>query len=151
MSEKSVIFVMGPSCAGKTFYIDSELPDYFKVDLLDFQNQYAIKNYETIKQSYEDCKNGLKKALQEHNKVVLEHTLLRAERRKPYIDIVYETIGVYPEIICLIPREETYIRNFKERHKVTNINSAGELNMSLAILECPSIEEGFTSVTTVVI
>lgn len=96
IQEKQVIFVMGMSGVGKSFYIKEQFPHAHVLDLLDFQKALwadgellsTERHLELVWQSYHDLRSAISKALAEHPIVIVEHTLLRAERRAFYLDVL---------------------------------------------------------------
>lgn len=134
---KSIIFVIGPACSGKTHYIKTHFPDYKVVNLFDYQQSRPFD----IMQSYEDCLNGLKDAVRNNDKVILEHTLLKKIRRKPYIEAVSEygpvdVIALNPSLELLMAHE---YQRFGEMHKAMHEDS-------LSIYELPEDGDGFKNI-----
>ena len=101
----SVIFVIGPAGVGKSTYIAEHFPEYKKVDLFDFQEDFMTVN--RVWQSYLDCAEALKTALKENENVVLEHTLLKAHRRTMYIEAVREITDAPIDIYVILPDVKT--------------------------------------------
>ena len=138
-----IIFVIGPACAGKSTYIKNNFPDFKVIDLYDFQKDYAFLGYNECVESYEKCKDALIEAIKNNEDVVMEHTLLKAIRRKVYIDAVKELGDYEIECICIKPTPEV----LHQRKELRNIKSKIEWGKEeLAILEIPTIEEGFSNV-----
>ena len=139
----SIIFVIGPSCAGKSTYIKENLPDYKIIDLFDFQD-YKFITVENIMKSYYDCKDALIEAIKENENVVLEHTLLKAERRKIYIDAIKELGNFDIDIVVIKPDINTLMK--QKALRGTNIYQAQD---ELDLLEIPTKEEGFRNITII--
>lgn len=145
-----VIFVMGIANAGKSTYIKEHLSEFPKVDLFDYQEN--IKTFDDIWKSYEDVKDEVIKQLQTHDTVVFEHTLLKAVRRAYYIEAFK---AVYPdvelEVILCHPDLETFKRNARNRHGVPLHDTMLEniYDDALSVLEKPTKEEGFSTVTEI--
>lgn len=140
-----IVFVMGASCAGKSTYIKENYPDFYKVDLYDFQKRLGC-SFEAIVESYEQCRLALIEAVKEHENVVMEHTLLRAIRRQPYIEAVREVTDSPIEIVSIFPSDEELLENAKKR-KVKFF--PGEFKSMREVYEIPTIEEGFSKVTII--
>jgi predicted kinase len=137
----SVVFVIGPPCAGKSYFIKNNFKNYEIIDLYDFQKDIPFITAQEVLISYEKAKDALVKAIKEGKDVVLEHTLLKAKRRIPYIEAVREVYGGHLECFAIIPNEETYLRRCKERGVS---EYSGKVNYS--IYEEPQKEEGFDEV-----
>lgn len=137
----SVVFVIGPPCAGKSYFIKNNFKNYEVVDLYDFQKDIPFITAQEVLISYEKAKDALVKAIKEGKDVVLEHTLLKAKRRTPYIEAVREVYDGDLECFAIIPNEKTYLARCKER----GISEySGKANYS--IYEEPQKEEGFDEV-----
>ena len=139
----NVYFVIGPSCAGKSTYIQKNLPDAIKIDLYDFQKDSNV-TIENIVKSYEDCKNALIEAVKTGKDVVLEHTMLMSKRRPPYIEAVRQNCDC--KLICIVlkPSARKLQNRQKKRYEYRpDITHAKEM---LNILEIPSKDEGFDEI-----
>ena len=138
-----IIFVIGPACAGKSTYIKNNFSDFKVIDLYDFQKDYAFLGYNECVESYEKCKDALIEAIKNNENIVMEHTLLKAIRRKVYIDAVKELGDYEIECICIKPSPEV----LNKRRELRNIKSKIEWDKEeLDLLEIPTIEEGFSNV-----
>ena len=138
----NVYFVIGPSCAGKSTYIQNNFPNVLKIDLLDYQKDlFSISD---VFKSYEDCKNALIEAVKTGKDVVLEHTMLMCKRRPPYIEAVRQNCDC--KLICIVLKPSA--RKLQNRQKKQygyrpDITHAKEM---LNILEIPSKDEGFDEI-----
>lgn len=141
---KEVVFVIGIPCAGKSTYIKKHYPDYKKVDLYDYQKQ-AMSVVDILK-SYEDCKQNLIESIKTCDKVVMEHTLLRKERRIPYIEAVRETAEVHLTCVLVNPSVDRILENEELRglHK----SREGILD-NLKLLEIPEDGDGFDEIVII--
>ena len=138
-----IIFVIGPACAGKSTYIKNIFSDFKVIDLYDFQKDYTFLGYNECVKSYEKCKDALIEAIKNNENVVMEHTLLKAIRRKVYIDAVKELGDYEIECICIKPSPEV----LNKRRELRNIKSKIEWDKEeLDLLEIPTIEEGFSNI-----
>ncbi len=138
-----IIFVIGPACAGKSTYIKNNFPNFKVIDLYDFQKNYTFLGYNECFESYEKCKDALIEAIKNNENVVMEHTLLKAIRRKVYIDAVKELGDYGIECICIKPSPEV----LNKRKELRNIKSKIEWDKEeLDLLEIPTIEEGFSNI-----
>lgn len=141
---KEVVFVIGIPCAGKSTYIKKHYSDYKKVDLYDYQKQ-AMSVVDILK-SYEDCKQNLIESIKTCDKVVMEHTLLRKERRIPYIEAVRETAEVHLTCVLVNPSVDRILENEELRglHK----SREGILD-NLKLLEIPEDGDGFDEIVNI--
>ena len=137
-----ITIVMGPPCAGKSTFIKKNFPDAKVIDLFDYQKDCFTK--EDVWHSYEVCAEELQKAIKENEDVVLEHTLLRAIRRKYYIDKIREVTDEDINIVCIIPSQKV----LKERCEKRKTSYNGSC---LDILEKPKKKEGFSEITIITI
>lgn len=146
-----IYFICGQACAGKSHYIKTHFKkeNTILIDLYDFQKKYNFLSFKEISQSYEDCKNQLINAIQDKERngkdIVLEHTLLKAIRRKFYIDeirkITDEQIIIYflkPNNEILLKRNQ--LRGFKKGEALFNIENSN------SVMETPTLSEGFSEV-----
>jgi predicted kinase len=141
-----ITFVIGPAGAGKSTYIKKKFPNRTIIDLYDYQQKYQYLNSQTVLQSYEDCKEGLKEALRRNEDVVLEHTLLRAIRRNMYIDAVREITNDPIDIVVIKPSLEVLRERCIERE--IYIGDAN-LEQALDMLDIPKKEDGFNNITII--
>lgn len=141
-----IIFIMGVPGAGKSTYAKKNFPDFTFIDLKDFQKKYASSSIETIAKTYDECRDALIEAIKRNEDVIMEHTLLKAVRREVYIKAVKEVTDTPIEIIVMNPPKEIIKENLYKRD---NITGDWLLNTNLDILEIPTIDEGFDSVTVV--
>ena len=139
-----IIFVMGPACSGKSTYIKNNYPNFEVVDLYDFQENCV--DIESCWQSYYDCRDKLVEIIKSGKDVVLEHTLLRAKRRVFYIDAVREITDEPIDIVLIKPDIDTLRERTKERKCFYGDQ---QLLDALSVLEVPTIQEGFNSVTII--
>ena len=140
-----IIIVMGPACAGKSTYIKRNFENFTVIDLYKYQEQNST--IAKMAESYENCKQDFLKAVKEGKDVALEHTLLRASKRKEYIDAIRKITDCDIECICLCPSFKT----IRERRKLRNCYYGGDLAIqdALDVLEIPKTMEGFSSVILV--
>ena len=137
-----IIIVMGLACAGKSTYIERNFKDFKVIDLYKYQEEnYSV---DRIVRSNEKCKQDFLEAIKNGEDVVLEHTLLRAERRKEYIDAIREITDNNIECICICPSFNV----LRQRRKMRNCYHGGDraIQDALDIFEIPKTSEGFSSV-----
>lgn len=142
----SVIIVAGPTCSGKSTFIKENFSDREVVDLFDFQKDKLFLNIQGILKSYEECKNTLIEKIKEGKSVVLEHTLLKAIRRKPYIDAIKEVTDEPIEIYFLFPEREIYRKQLEMRKQPTDDDF---IDGSYLVVEIPTEDEGYDKVTVI--
>lgn len=137
-----IVFVMGPSCGGKSTFIKKNFPNFKKIDLYDFEIENGF-SVEAIMQAYEECKNALIDAIKNGENVVMEHTLLKAIRREVYIKAVKEVTDEPIIGYFLCPSDKELNSNAKRRM----ISFwKGELANIREVMELPTTEEGFSEV-----
>lgn len=144
---ENIKIVMGPACAGKSYFIKENFPTATVIDLYDYQKTRPYLNSEGIMESYEECKNALVEAIKENKEeIVLEHTLLKAKRRKVYIDAIREVTDKPIIIYVVLPSREI----LKKFSKLRGVNYDDlDIDLILDVLEIPTKEEGFASVIMV--
>ena len=143
-SVRVVTFVIGPPCAGKSTYIKNNFQDAIVIDLWDFQKDISVFTMQTVADSYQKVLEALVEAIKEHpdKDIVLEHTLLREIRRRPYIKAVKEITDSPINCVAVKPDLDTY----KEFCKQRKCNFSQD---AMDMLEIPTIEEGFSIVVLV--
>ena len=141
-----ITIVMGISGSGKSTYIKNHLKDRVVIDLWDFQKNYTFFTQSNIIESYEKCMKKLQEELKNGNDVVLEHTLLRGIRRKPYINAIREITNDPIECIVINPNLDI-LRDRKKERKIYYNDE--EIQAELEVLEIPTIEEGFDNITII--
>lgn len=97
--------------------------------------------YDALLAANEDIKNDLVQAILEDKDVVMEHTLLRAIRREPYIKAIREVTDRDIDIYVVCPSLEQYEKNLKER----DVRPCEVIEM-LKVFEMPTKDEGYTHV-----
>ena len=139
----SVIIVAGPTCAGKSTFIKDHFPNHTVIDLFDFQKDFKYITVSDVLLSYEKCKEALIKALQEGKEVVLEHTLLKQQRRPMYIDAIRSVTNEPIEMYFLMPSDEQLIKQMRERSYASDIKTAQSMK---EVAEFPTLDEGYAVV-----
>lgn len=137
-----IIFVMGPSCGGKSTFIKNNFPEYKKLDLYDYEEKNGF-SIPAIIQSYDEIKEDLIDAIKNNEDIVMEHTLLKAIRREVYIDAIKEVTDSPIIGYFILPSDEEIESNAKKR-KVRLYE--GELDNIRNILDIPTVDEGFAEV-----
>lgn len=137
-----IVFVMGPSCGGKSTFIKKNFPNFKKIDLYDFEMENGF-SMEGIVQAYEECKNALIEAVKNKENVVMEHTLLKAIRREVYIKAVKEVTDeqIIGYFIC---PSDTELKSNANRRMISFWKD--ELKNIRDIMELPTTEEGFAEI-----
>lgn len=138
-----ITIVMGIAAAGKSYFIKNNFSNDKIIDLWDFQKDLFYYSYENILKSYEQAKDAFIEAIKNNEDVVLEHTLLKAKRRKYYIDEIRRVTDAPINIYVMLPN----IDKLKEYRKKRDLNtSEADILEELHVLEIPKKEEGFENV-----
>ena len=137
-----IIFVMGPSCAGKSTFIKKNFPDMKVLDLFEYEERIGF-SIPAIKEAYKQIEEDLVDCVKNNEDVIMEHTLLKAIRREVYIKAIKEVsdspiIGYF-----LLPSDDEIKANAKKRRVKM---SDSELKNVREILDIPSVEEGFSEI-----
>ena len=132
-NNKHILFVFGPAESGRSKYIEKHYGTYIKVDLALFQTEEGANE-----DSFNRCLEAFKEAINNHDRVVLEHTLPKIKHRVPYIAAA-EAIGCMPEAVVMLPRERHW----------DNYATVKRLENYYGIFESPCIKDGFSNVTTI--
>jgi predicted kinase len=143
-----ISIVIGLPGSGKSTYIKNNFKDRVVVDLWDFQENITFNStLEEGEATDKACREEFLKAIKEGHDVVLEHTLIKAFRRKLYIDAVKEITNEPIECIFINPPREVIVERQKERQI---FYGDWYLNAYYGELEIPTIEEGFSNVETII-
>ena len=137
-----IIFVMGPSCAGKSTFIKKNFPDMKVLDLFEYEERIGF-SIPAIKEAYKQIEKDLVNCVKNNEDIIMEHTLLKAIRREVYIKAIKEVsdspiIGYF-----LLPSDDEIKANAKKRRVKM---SDSELKNVREILDTPSVEEGFSEI-----
>ena len=137
-----IIFVMGPSCAGKSTFIKKNFPDMKVLDLFEYEERIGF-SIPAIKEAYKQIEKDLVDCVKNNEDIIMEHTLLKAIRREVYIKAIKEVsdspiIGYF-----LLPSDDEIKSNAKKRRVKM---SDSELKNVREILDIPSVEEGFSEI-----
>lgn len=133
-----ITFIMGIPGAGKSTYIKNTYDDenFIKLDLLDYQQllweDWEMPTVELVFESYTNLLEGIENSIKYGKDIIVEHTLLKAIRRKIYLDAL-KKYDVKLKIICIKVKKEDYI--FKTRY-----------DDYMDVLEEPTLEEGWDEV-----
>lgn len=137
-------FVIGPAVSGKSTFIKNTFKNCKVVDLWDFQKDLDFFTIENILDSYKKTEEELIRQItaSKNKTIILEHTLLRAERRKPYIDAI-KKVSEEAIINCYIIKPT--LAQFKKNCKNRDIDYEYAKD-GFNILEIPTKQEGFNNV-----
>ena len=141
-----ITFVIGIPCSGKSTYIKENFPNTKIIDLYDFQKDLKCCTPDTIWESYIKAKDAVLECIKNNEDVVLEHTMLRAERRKFYIDAIKEISDAPIDIVLINPLPEVIAKNSEKRNIHKSVES---IEWELEILEFPEYEEGYRNITII--
>ena len=138
-----ISFVIGPPAAGKSHFIRENFKDAVIIDLWDFQKDYQGFTEEIVIKTYEEAKNALLKAIRENlgKDIVFEHPLMKAKRRKPYIEAVKKVTSEPLKCFVIKPSLDDYAIYCNRR--------GGDLMFSILnydLFEVPDKSEGFDEV-----
>ena len=160
----AIKIVMGVPCSGKSHFIKENFPDKKVLDLYSYQeklreNQPAKffnigetnkivdyichSEYEVVAKSYELIKDDMIECIKNKEDFIMEHTLLKAIRRKYYIDEIRKVTDEEIEIYVINPPDEKVVENSIKREVNYSLN---EVKYHKEVLEIPTIEEGFSKV-----
>lgn len=154
--ERSIKFVFGPPCSGKSYFIKRFFPEHFIVDLHDFQDGTIAA--ENAYQSYFLCRDAFVEAIRRHPRIVLKHTLLKRKRRIEMLEAVHDAIGASCKVDCWysFPTLEEYAVYDKLDYEqwikthpddfLATTHSKELLQDYLDAFELPTVEEGFATV-----
>ena len=138
---------MGITCSGKSKYIQSHFPNAIVIDLFTYQMGKSLVDKDSIMETYQECMNELVKTIKNNIDndidIILEHTLLKAIRRKPYIDAVKSVCDIPIIAILINPPMNKLIERSKSRGFR---GSSTFIQNNLDVLEIPTIDEGFEKV-----
>ncbi|MNV71758.1 hypothetical protein D3C71_1647960 [compost metagenome] len=128
---------MGMSGSGKTSFIKKHFKDEFVLDLLDFQKRIWPDNVspttELVLQSYEELKSEMLNQLNNHDVIIVEHTLLKVQRREPYLSVLKDkNVKITGYFLDITEKA------FNERHGHTFMYHGAK-----EIQELPTMEESF--------
>lgn len=137
----AINFVIGPPCAGKSHFIKNVFKDAVVVDLWEFQKDIPVFTRENLAESYTNTLNALTEAIEDNpdSEIVLEHTLLKAIRRQPYIEAVRELTDEPINCFVLRPYKDIYKKLCKMRKTLYD-------PIGIDMLENPTAKEGFENI-----
>jgi len=140
-----IIFVIGPTNAGKSTFIKEHFPGAKIIDMLNYQASvwpYDGKNtIEVALERYVQAKDALQLAIKNgYETIVLEHTLLKKARRTMYIDAVKE-LGDYPIECYIIVPSKNYYYQLSRNLKDAGISAYEYYLLNLSLLEIPDEQE----------
>jgi predicted kinase len=136
---KIIKIIMGIPCSGKSTFIKNTFPNSKKIDLYDYQVGKSF-DYETMMLTYEEVKDNVIDAIKNNEDFVLEHTLLKACRRKMYIDAIKEVTDEPIGIYVMNPSMEE-LKNRMIKRETSGIEEY--IKNNLDVYEKPTLDEGF--------
>lgn len=139
----SVIIVAGPTCSGKSTFIQKNFPHHKVIDVYDFQKDFRYICIDNVMESYIQCKDALVAAIKESENVVLEHTLLKAKRRAMYVEAIKEVTDDPIEMYFLLPSDKQLLKQMKKRKYSKSLVEAQKMR---ELAELPTISEGYSVV-----
>ena len=141
-----IVFVIGPSMSGKSFFIAREFPEAGFINSFTFtQHAFNAESNEEIEeilrnaQHYcrEELKNRIRK-MKDDDVIVLEHPMLEKTTRAFYLEGVQEVTDVLPECVIVEPSNEL-LMELSDNEQQLLLYRAYEKS----IFELPQLDEGF--------
>lgn len=145
----TLTIVAGPPCSGKSTYIKNsrELSKKTVVDLYDFQRNHM--SLSEVQESYALCYREVAKQLNNGKDVVLEHTFLKAQRRKEFLEFLRERYTGDVHMVYFHTPTEVLTERIKKR----GIAKGKEKELAESFLsqtELPTYEEGYKTLVFLV-
>jgi len=140
----SINFVIGPPCGGKSYFIKNTFSkDSIIIDIWDYQKDLPYFNVENVTESYELAKKNLIEVIKNNpdKQIIFEHTLLKAIRRKLYLDAIREITN--EEINCYVIKPN--MKRYKKNCNLRNLDYIFEKD-AFKMLEIPTKSEGFNNI-----
>lgn len=139
-----VTFVCGIPASGKSTYIRKNFPNTNILDILDFQKKQPVICVATVLQAQEEGMYALLEATKKGD-VVMEHTLLRKQRRLDQIEFLRNN-GYDGEIhlVFLNPPLDVLLERGKGRKA-----DKDSIFKNIETIELPTEDEPFTSIKIV--
>lgn len=151
-----VNLVIGPSCAGKSFFIQGgyfDLNQFKVLDLLD----YEIANSEypengkvdargTVR-GYTAIKEDIVKFVKNGDSLIVEHTLFKQFRREDVLSAIRKVSDTEINLYVVVASKEQLIKNCREKAEETG-DSPLSINSRIreyTLMEKISMEEGFSN------
>lgn len=147
-----ICFVIGMPGVGKSTYIKENFKNEIIMDVFEYQGKYGV--VEGYYRMMDDLKNIIVSPERENKDIVVEHTLLRKQRRKEYIDAI-RTVSDEDIVLVFIDKNDNKIyQQLLKRYKETepNIeektikNIKRQINIHRDILEKPTSDEEFSKI-----
>ena len=151
-----LIFVIGATAAGKTFFIEQNYKDK-DVDILNVYD-YQQKAYDEVRvgdsipfgaqfrclyKANEMLLQDIKQKLMLGRDVVVEHTLYKAKRRIAYIDEIRKISDVTIDFYVMSPSESRWESNLKKRELEDMLEGLKEQQKQI---EFPNVAEGIDQI-----
>lgn len=154
---RKLIFVMGATATGKTYFIDHHFTDEKLVvlNIYDYQSRaYDEAGYKMsipaqlrcLKKANEMHLHDIIEELEQGHNVVAEQTFFKAKRRIAYIDEIRKAVDVEIEVYVMQPSDDRWAENIKMR----NLNGSIKNYKYQDELEFPNPAEGFDKIYEVV-
>ena len=101
-------FIVGPPNVGKTYFRKHTFGEVPTVDIWDYQ--FYGMTVGDVWESYKNTQRDLVKTIKETEErpIILEHTLLKAKRRIPYIEAVREVTDEEINCYVILPTMKKY-------------------------------------------
>lgn len=157
---QKLIFVMGATATGKSYFINQNYADQ-DVDILDIY-EYQQKAYDEagfgemipfeeqfrcLKRANDMHLYDIIKKLQQGRNVIAEQTFFKAKRRISYIDEIRKAVDVEIEVYVIQPGDEQWAENIAERKLGRSLQAYKE--QAENDIEFPNPAEGFDAIYVV--
>lgn len=151
----TVKIVMGTAFSGKTHFIKENFPDYEILSVGEYQKKnrmakinehISLQEYKEILQRANDqIKRDMVERLSQGKKLIMEHTLFKAVRRKEYLEAFW-TVTIEPiDVYVMQLSDERLLKNIQTDEKQSE-KGIDWIKSQMREIEIPSISEGFAHV-----
>lgn len=147
-----ICFVIGMPGVGKSTYIKENFKNEIIMDIFEYQNKYGV--IEGYYKMMNDLKNIIVSPERRDKSIIVEHTLLRKQRRKEYIDAI-RAVSDEDIVLVFIDKNDNKIyqqmlKRYKETEpdidKRTMENIKKQINAHRSLLEKPTSDEEFSKI-----
>lgn len=157
---QKLIFVMGVTTTGKTYFIRHHFADenFSVLDVFDYQQRAydeagykdsvpLFEQFRCLKRANEMHLHDIIEELKQGHDVVAEQTFFKAKRRIAYIEEIRKVADVRIEIYVMQPDDERWENNIKRRGNNATLQ---RLKCQAEDIEFPNPAEGFDAIYEVI-